>query len=73
MASGPVQLLERFQWALLIAGVETNDPVHRDWIRGNIADPSMKSTLDTILDMQQTRLLSMQEIRELVSGVNVST
>ncbi|KAF3014676.1 hypothetical protein E8E14_002868 [Neopestalotiopsis sp. 37M] len=73
MASGPVQLLERFQWALLIAGVETNDPVYRDWIRGNIADPSMKSTLDTILAMQQTRLLSMQEIRELVSGVNVST
>ncbi|ETS75617.1 hypothetical protein PFICI_12561 [Pestalotiopsis fici W106-1] len=73
VASGPVQLLERFQWALLIAGIETNDPVHRDWVRGNIADPSMKSTLETILDAQQTRPVSMREIRQLVSGVNVST
>lgn len=73
VASGPVQLLERFQWALLIAGIETNDPVHRDWVRGNIADPSLKGTLELVLDAQRTRPLSMREIRQLVSGVNGST
>ncbi|KAK6216123.1 hypothetical protein LQW54_003899 [Pestalotiopsis sp. IQ-011] len=68
VASGPVQLLERFQWALLIAGIETNDPVHRDWIRGNIADPSLKSALELVLDAQRRRPVSMREIRQLVSG-----
>ncbi|KAF4437556.1 hypothetical protein F53441_13005 [Fusarium austroafricanum] len=39
---GPVQLLERFQWALLIAGLETHDPVYRDWISASISDPVVK-------------------------------
>jgi hypothetical protein len=72
VAAGPVQLLERFQWALLIAGIETNDPVHRDWITANIADNNMKCVLQLILDAKQTCSISMQEIRQLVSGVKVS-
>lgn len=73
VATGPVQLLERFQWALLIAGIETYDPVHQDWISTNIADPGMKCALQVTLDAKKTRSISMRAIRQLVSGVSFST
>lgn len=71
VATGPVQLLERFQWALLMAGTETRNPVHREWVSRNIADPSMRTALQLItLSIGETQTISMQEIRRLVSGVN---
>ncbi|XHF99619.1 hypothetical protein AWENTII_003114 [Aspergillus wentii] len=68
IATGAVQLLERFQWSLLIAGIETSDPVHLDWIKANISDASIRAVLHLILD-EKTRLggsISMQTIRGLV-------
>ncbi|KAH6653226.1 hypothetical protein BKA67DRAFT_311911 [Truncatella angustata] len=70
VATGPVQLLERFQWALLIAGTETRDPIHREWISRTIADPGMKSALQLILDAKKSYCISMRAIRQLVSGVS---
>lgn len=70
IAAGPVQLLERFQWALLIAGVETSDPIHRDWIRANISDPGFKNMLGVVL-MEKGRLggaIRMTTIRQLTGG-----
>ncbi|KAJ4244043.1 hypothetical protein NW762_014656 [Fusarium torreyae] len=69
IAAGPVQLLERFQWALFIAGVETHDPVHRDWISANISDPVIKGVYNLVLSakgMSDTGI-SMQAVRDLVS------
>ncbi|GES57249.1 hypothetical protein ATEIFO6365_0001053600 [Aspergillus terreus] len=68
IAAGPVQLLERFQWALLIAGVETPDPIHRDWIRANISDPGFKDMLGVVLT-EKGRLggaIRMATIRQLI-------
>jgi hypothetical protein len=69
IATGPVQLLERFQWALLIAGVETHDPVHRDWISANISDPVIKSVFNVVLAAKgrSDEGISMEAVRELVS------
>ncbi|KAF5685742.1 hypothetical protein FDENT_6077 [Fusarium denticulatum] len=49
---GPVQLLERFQWALLIGGIETHDPVYRDWISASISDPVIKGVYNLVLTPQ---------------------
>ncbi|KAL4728271.1 hypothetical protein ACLX1H_005013 [Fusarium chlamydosporum] len=69
IAVGPVQLLERFQWALLIAGIETCDPVHRDWISANISDPVIKSVFNVVLSAkgQSEEGISMDTVRDLVS------
>ncbi|KAJ5085196.1 hypothetical protein N7532_009967 [Penicillium argentinense] len=66
MAAGPVQLLERFQWALLIAGIETQDPVHRDWISVSISDPAIKGIYDAVLAAKTPSGISMRAVRELV-------
>lgn len=70
VATGPVQLLERFQWALLIAGTETRDPIHQEWISRTIADPSMKYALQLILKTRKRHCISMRAVRQLVSGVS---
>ncbi|KAL5364533.1 hypothetical protein BJX96DRAFT_168359 [Aspergillus floccosus] len=70
IAAGPVQLLDRFQWALLIAGVETSDPIHRDWIRANISDPGFKDMLGVVL-REKDRLggaIRMPTVRLLTGG-----
>ncbi|CAF3529439.1 unnamed protein product, partial [Fusarium graminearum] len=73
IATGPVQLLERFQWALLIAGMETHDPVHRDWISANISDPVIKSVLNLVLAAkgQSDEGVSMEAVRDLVSSATL--
>ncbi|CAG7564444.1 unnamed protein product [Fusarium equiseti] len=65
---GPVQLLERFQWALLIAGIETHDPIHRDWISASISDPVIKSVYDHVLAAKgMSDTVSMEAVRDLIS------
>ncbi|KAF5642255.1 zn 2cys6 transcription factor [Fusarium tjaetaba] len=66
---GPVQLLERFQWALLIGGIETHDPVYRDWISGSISDPVIKGVYNLVVSAKtlSAKGISMEAIRELVS------
>lgn len=68
MARGSVQLLERFQWALLIAGIETHDPVHRAWVATSILDPSIKKAFHIIQAAKGTLSISMRAVRQLVSG-----
>ncbi|QPC73346.1 hypothetical protein HYE68_004098 [Fusarium pseudograminearum] len=71
IATGPVQLLERFQWALLIAGMETHDPVHQDWISANISDPVIKSVLNLVLAAKglSDEGVSMEAVRDLVKYI----
>lgn len=68
MATGPVQLLERFQWSLLIAGIETHDPVHQEWISRTISDPSMKHALHLIQEAKTISCISMQTLRQIIEG-----
>ncbi|KAF5265484.1 hypothetical protein FOXYS1_3708 [Fusarium oxysporum] len=66
---GPVQLLERFQWALLIGGIETHDPVYRDWISASISDPVIKGVYSLVVSAKtlSAKGISMEAVRELVS------
>lgn len=68
VATGPVQLLERFQWALLIAGIETHDPIHRDWISASISDPAIKGIFQLIQSAKGSSGITMRAVRRLVSG-----
>ncbi len=67
--TGSVQLLERFQWSLFIAGLEVADPVHQEWVRNNISDPAIKKVFDHIQDIksQPPGGISIKKIRSLVS------
>ncbi|CAH0025177.1 unnamed protein product [Clonostachys rhizophaga] len=67
MAAGPVQLLERFQWALLIAGIETQDPVHRDWLSASISDPAIRGVYHAVQAAKGPTGISMRAIREVVA------
>ncbi|KAL3438494.1 hypothetical protein BDV09DRAFT_182754 [Aspergillus tetrazonus] len=66
--AGQVQLLERFQWSLFIAGLEITDPVHQEWVGNNLTDPAIREALDCILRIKQqsSNGLTMQKIRSLI-------
>ncbi|KAL6355618.1 hypothetical protein LRP88_11221 [Fusarium phalaenopsidis] len=68
VATGPVQLLERFQWALLIAGIETHDPIHRDWFSASISDPAIKGIFQLVQSAKGSSGITMRAVRRLVSG-----
>ncbi|KAJ5769930.1 uncharacterized protein N7511_001981 [Penicillium nucicola] len=70
VAAGPVQLLERFQWSLLVAGLETHDPVHLDWISTNISDPVLSNIFILVKEMQKLHSVSMEEIRHLIGTMS---
>ncbi|KAJ0424454.1 hypothetical protein BJY00DRAFT_264010 [Aspergillus carlsbadensis] len=66
--AGPMQLLERFQWSLFIAGLETTDPVHQDWIGNSISDPAIKAGFDHIKSLKEQSHggITMPMIRSLI-------
>jgi hypothetical protein len=70
IATGPVQLLERFQWSLLIAGMETHDPVHLEWILVNLSDPILKNLLDMVKEEQETPRISIKQLRRIIDPVS---
>lgn len=71
MKVGPVQLLERFQWALLIAGIESKDVIHQEWILGSIADPGVRNIMKAVLEIKRENggQISMTAVRHLLGGV----
>jgi hypothetical protein len=66
--AGQVQLLERFQWSLFIAGLEITDPVHQEWVENNLTDPAIREAFHCILCIkrQSPGGITMQKIRSLV-------
>ncbi|KAL3446698.1 hypothetical protein BJX65DRAFT_113684 [Aspergillus insuetus] len=71
--AGPMQLLERFQWSLFIAGLETTDPVHQEWIGNSISDPAIKAGFDHIKSLKEQSHggITMHMIRSLIEeGLN---
>ena len=70
VATGPVQLLERFQWSLLIAGMETHDPVHLEWILANLSDPILKTLLNMVKEEQEPPRISIKQLRRIIDPVS---
>ncbi|RAK98161.1 Zn(II)2Cys6 transcription factor domain-containing protein [Aspergillus ibericus CBS 121593] len=70
ISRGSVQLLERFQWSLLILGLETNDPIHWDWVCVNISDSAIREVFRVCLQAKKRSggRISIATLRELVSG-----
>ncbi|KAL4960455.1 Zn(II)2Cys6 transcription factor domain-containing protein [Aspergillus stella-maris] len=68
--TGQVQLLERFQWSLLIAGLEVTDPVHLEWIENHISDPAIKKGFDHFQRVkgQSPAGVTMEKVRSLING-----
>ncbi|OQE20846.1 hypothetical protein PENFLA_c015G10247 [Penicillium flavigenum] len=70
IATGSVQLLERFQWSLLIAGMETHDPVHLEWILANLSDPILKTLLNMVKEEQGSPSISIKQLRQIIDPVS---
>jgi len=51
--SGPSELYGCPQWPLLIAGAETSDPIHRDWILKHMSPDVYKKALEKIVQVQK--------------------
>ena len=68
--TGQVQLLERFQWSLLIAGLEVTDPVHLEWIGNHMSDPAIKKGFDHFQRVkgQSPAAVTMDKVRSLING-----
>ncbi|KAL4976631.1 hypothetical protein BDW66DRAFT_166291 [Aspergillus desertorum] len=67
--AGQVQLLERFQWSLFIAGLELTDPVHQEWVINHISGPAIRKGFDCIQRRKQQSPsgVTMQKIRSLIN------
>lgn len=59
---------ERFHWALFIAGIETNDLLHREWILGRISGVRLNIAIVKVLAIKdRSGTISMATIRNLLS------
>lgn len=68
LSIGAVNLIERFQWALLIAGIETDDMFQQEWIAVSISDSALRMLLRQIRE-EKKRLggeITMAVIRRMV-------
>lgn len=70
ISTGPVQLLERFQWSLFIGALETHDPIHQQWLICHISDTGLKEGIRLIKTIKQrsSNGITMQELRLLIGG-----
>ena len=65
---GPIQLLERFQWSLFIWGLETRDPVHREWITIHLSDPALKRVFQLVQEATSHSPVTMHNLRRIVGS-----
>ncbi|KAE8166035.1 hypothetical protein BDV40DRAFT_285708 [Aspergillus tamarii] len=65
---GPIQLLERFQWSLFIWGLETRDPVHREWITTHLSDPALKRVFQLVQEATSHSPVTMHNLRRIVGS-----
>ena len=63
----PIQQLERLQWSLLIAAIETEDLIYRDWLRKIVCDVALQMLLTGIEKVKTLNggTITMLEIRNL--------
>lgn len=63
----PIQQLERLQWSLLIAAIETNNFIYRDWLRKTVSDVALQMLLTEIEKVKTSNggTITMLEVRNL--------
>lgn len=57
-------------WPLFLAGIDTEDPIHHEWIMGKMEDRRMSGALQQIWDVQRRmgRRLEMRVVKKLLNG-----
>lgn len=53
LSSGSNELLRRFEMPLFLAGIETNDPIHREWAQSKLTGPRYKRSMVQVLGLQR--------------------
>jgi hypothetical protein len=63
-------IAERFQWSLFMAGIETADSIHREWVASKLYRARLRRAFQCILDMQSKtgRRVPMQIVRQVMCG-----
>lgn len=64
------QMVERLQWPLFMAGVETSDNIHKEWIGSKLKRARLSETFKRVLEIQDNTCVrvSMRVIRQLMCG-----
>ncbi|OBT70780.1 hypothetical protein VF21_10265 [Pseudogymnoascus sp. 05NY08] len=64
------QMIGRFQWPLFIAGIETSDGIHKEWIRTKLKKTRLSCAFKRILEIQDKtgRRVSMPLVRQIMCG-----
>ncbi|RAL65777.1 hypothetical protein DID88_005442 [Monilinia fructigena] len=68
-AKGDEEHYERLRWPLFMAGIETSDPIHREWILERLSPGRFRTVMEKVLRIQHlggTRV-NMSLIREMCS------
>jgi hypothetical protein len=67
-------LHDRLQWPMFIAGIETNDPIHRNWILSRMTKNRARATLEQTIEIQSFigKRLAMSDIRALLWDENAN-
>lgn len=52
LSSGKDEMFRNFQMPLFMAGIETNDPIHREWVTSKLTLPRYKRSIQEILQLQ---------------------
>jgi len=66
-ATGNEELYERMQWPLFMAGLETSDAIHKEWILEKLSIGTFKETLSEITRIQESsgKRSGIGEVRKL--------
>lgn len=63
-------MVERFQWPLFMAGIETSDNIHKEWIQTKLRKAKLSYAFKRIVEIQdRTRIrVSMPVTRQIMCG-----
>lgn len=68
-AKGDDEHYERLHWPLFMAGIETSDPIHREWILERLSSGRFRTVMEKVLKIQHLSGIraNMSLIREMCS------
>jgi hypothetical protein len=72
-SSRSTELHDRLQWPLFLAGIETNDPIYREWIFSRLTSDRVATVLQQTLDAQSFsgKRLHVVQIRNMLCSSQV--
>ncbi|RDW59905.1 hypothetical protein BP6252_12992 [Coleophoma cylindrospora] len=70
-SDGVRQRVYEFQWSLFIAGLETNDPIHEEWLQSRIVDTRFSEVLKGLLVYKRAHhgLVPLHTVRQTLLGL----